>query len=299
MTKHSIAALCALSLAAFGFASTSFAVDNVAADDGKDVKETKDVKEQVKESCITGDLGVTFVSAYISRGLVLENQGVIAQPYLDLYFKLYEGTGFINKVVLNLGLWSSIHSHPQPDGSTDTTRNWYEFDYTPGFAITFAKNFTFTASYFEFDSPASSFDTARSLNFNLAYDDTDLLGKFALHPHVTYLRELDAPGAAGLAPNGNYYEIGLAPGFSVGPVSVTIPLTVGLGSEHFYASDTFGYFAGGVQLSVPISFIPECYGKWTFSGGYTYYQLGTDVADATATGHKSQNVFQGAIGLTF
>jgi hypothetical protein len=294
MTKHSIAAFCALTLAAFGFAPASF-----AGDDGKDVKETKDIKEQVKESCITGDLGVTFVSAYISRGLVLENQGVIAQPYLDLYFKLYEGTGFINKVQLNLGLWSSIHSHPQPDGSTDTTRNWYEFDYTPGIAITFAKNFTFTASYFEFDSPASSFDTARSLNFNLAYDDTDLLGKFALHPHVTYLREITAPGVAGLGPNGNYYEIGLAPGFTAGPVTFTIPLTVGLGSEGFYASDTYGYFAAGLQLSIPLSFIPECYGKWTFSGGYTYYNLGTAVADATNTGHRSQHVFQGAIGLTF
>ncbi|MEP6667507.1 MAG: hypothetical protein ABJF10_00055 [Chthoniobacter sp.] len=294
MTKHSIAAFCALTLAAFGFAPTSF-----AGDDGKDVKETKDIKEQVKESCITGDIGVTLVSAYISRGLVLENQGVIAQPYLDLYFKLYEGTGFINKVTLNLGLWSSIHSHPQPDGSTSTTRNWYEFDYTPGIAITFAKNFTFTASYFEFDSPADSFDTARSLNFNLAYDDTDLLGKFALHPHVTYLREITAPGVAGLGPNGNYYEAGIAPGFAAGPVAITFPITVGLGSEGFYASDTFGYVAGGCQLSIPLSFIPECYGKWTFSGGYTYYHLGVEVADATNTGHRSQHVFQGAVGLTF
>jgi hypothetical protein len=301
MTKHSIAAFCALTLAAFGFAPNGFAVGSLTADDGKDVKETKELKEQVKESCITGDLGVTFVSAYISRGLVLENQGVIAQPYLDLYFKLYEGTGFINKVQLNLGLWSSIHSHPQPDGSTDTTRNWYEFDYTPGIAITFAKNFTFTASYFEFDSPASSFDTARSLNFNLAYDDTDLLGAFALHPHFTYLREITAPGFAGLAPDGDYFEIGVAPGYTFKgfPLTVTIPLTVGLGANHFYLDDTYGYFSAGCQLSVPLSFIPECYGKWTLSAGYTYYNLGGDVALTTNTNHHNQHVFQGAIGLTF
>ena len=294
MTKHSIAAFCALSLAAFGFAPSSF-----AGYDGKDVKETKELKETVKESCITGDLGVTMVTEYISRGLVLENQGVIAQPYLDLYFKLYEGTGFINKVQLNLGLWSSIHSHVQPDGSTDTTRNWYEFDYTPGIAITFLKNFTFTASYFEFDSPSSSFDTARSLNFNLAYDDTDLLGAFALHPHFTYLREITAPGFAGLGPDGNYYEVGIAPSHTFGIVTLTIPVTLGLGNNNFYLSDTYGYFSAGAQLSVPISFIPDCFGKWTFSGGYTYYNLGAAVADTTATGHHSQHVFQGAIGLTF
>jgi len=301
MTKHSIAALCALSLAAFGFASTSFAVGAISTDDGKDVKETKDVKEQVKESCITGDLGVTFVSAYISRGLVLENQGVIAQPYLDLYFKLYEGTGFVNKVVVNFGLWSSIHSHIQPDGNQSTVRNWYEFDYTPGIAVTFAKNFTLTTSYFEFDSPGQAFNTARSLNFNLAYDDTDLLGKFALHPHFTYLRELNAPGGAGLGfpPDGNYYEIGIAPGFAAGPVSVTFPVTVGLGSNGFYLGNTFGYVAFGPQLSIPLSFIPDCYGKWTLSAGYTYYYVGDAVAVSTNVGEHSQHVFQGAIGLTF
>jgi hypothetical protein len=307
MTKHSIAAICALSVAVLGFAPKSMAdqttapapVSGLAADDGKDVKETKEVKEQVKESCITGDLGVTFVSEYISRGLVLENQGVIAQPYLDLYFKLYEGTGFINKVVLNVSFWSSVDSHVEPAGNQTTVRNWYEFDYTPGIAVTFAKNFTLTASYYEFDSPANAFNTARSLNFSLAYDDTDLLGKFALHPHFTYLRELDANGAAGLNFNANYYEIGVAPGFSVGPLAVTFPITVGLGSEGFYDGNAFGYATGGVQLSIPLSFIPECYGKWTLSGGYSYYRLGADVADATATGHRNQNVFQGAIGLTF
>jgi len=306
MTKHSIAAICALSVAV-SFAPKSIADDTTApapvsslsADDGKDVKETKEVKEQVKESCITGDLGVTFVSEYISRGLVQVNQGVIAEPYLDLYFKLYEGTGFINKVVFNIGLWSNIDSHVEPVGNQSTVRNWEEFDYMPGVSVTFAKNFTFTASYFEFDSPGQTFNTARSLNFNLAYDDTDLLGKFALHPHFTYLREINAPGSAGLQENGNYYEIGVAPGFSAGPVAITFPLTVGLGSQGFYAGDTYGYFAGGVQLSIPISFIPDCYGKWTFSGGYTYYNLGADAADATATGHHTQHVFQGAVGLTF
>ena len=73
----------------------------------------------------------------------------------------------------------------------------------------------------------------------------------------------------------------------------------GFGSHHFYTSDPFGYFSAGLQMSVPLSFIPECYGKWAFSGGYTYYYLGQTVANATATGHESQHVLQGAIGLTF
>ena len=304
MTKHSIAAFCALTLAAFGFAPTSHAAESpaptsLAADDGKDVKETKELKEAVKQSCITGDLGVTLVSNYISRGILEVNQGVIAQPYLDLYFKLYEGTGFVNKVVFNIGLWSSIDSHVEPPGNTDTTRNWFEFDYTAGIGVTFAKNFTFTASYVELDSPSSSFDTSRNAQLALTYDDTDLLHDWALHPHFTWLAELDAQGFAGLQGHGFYYELGVAPGHTWGPVTLTIPLTLGLGSHGFYNQDTYGYFSAGAILSVPMSFVPECLGKWTFSGGYTYYNLGTQSADVTATGHHTQHVFQGTVGLTF
>ena len=295
MTKYRIAAFGALTLATFGFAPSSF-----AGDDGKDVKATKNIAEQIKQSCISGDLGVTITSEYISRGLVQVNQGVIAEPYLDLYFKLYEGTGFINKVQLNVGLWSSIHSHVEPPGNTDSVRNWFEFDYTAGVAVTFARNFTLTSSYIECDSPANAFDTQRSLNFNLAYDDTDLLGKFALHPHVTYLREITAQGFLGLQPDANYYELGIAPSYTAGIVTLTVPIIVGLGSEGFYNGDTYGYFSAGLQASVPLGFIPECLGKWTFSGGYTYYNLGDEASKAFGiTLSHSQHVFQGAIGLTF
>jgi hypothetical protein len=303
MIKHSIAAVCALALGSFGFASTSFAGDNDTSDTSK---ESKVVKETVKETCITGDLGVTMTNEYLSRGLVLNSKGVVAQPYLDLYFKLYEGTGFINKITFNFGLWSDLNSHVQ--NPISTLRNWYEFDYTPGVSFTFAKNFTFTASYFEFDSPGQDFATARSINMNLAYDDTDLLGAFALHPHVAVLSELPAPGEAGLAPGGWYYEIGLAPSYTFGkgstyPVTFSVPLTTGLGSANFYKQDGFGYFSAGAQLAVPLAFIPACYGTWTFSGGYTYYYLGNALQEFSAgnegDGHHSQNVFQGAIGLTF
>jgi hypothetical protein len=314
MTKHSIAVICALSVAAFGFAPRSIAEDAAAptvpaltgsaSDDGKDVKETKEVKEQIKQSCITGDLGVTFVSEYISRGIILENQGVIAQPYLDLYFKLYEGTGFINKVSLNLGLWTSIHSHVEPFAVNSSVRNWYEFDWTPGIAVTMAKNLTATLSYFEFDSPLNAPGySARSINLNLAYDDTDLLGKFALHPHVTVLAELDAPGAAGINGHGWYFEPGIAPSYTLGPVTFTAPITLGLGDHRFYNGPAFGYVSAGIQASIPISFIPDCFGKWTLSGGYTYYYLCDQLCFANVAqgnnGHNNQSVLQGAIGLTF
>lgn len=260
--------------------------------------ESKAVVETTTKTAITGDLGVNFVSEYISRGAMQENQGVIAQPYADLYFALYEGEGFVNKVTLNLGVWSSLHSnHP---GITSTTPAWYEFDYTPGVSVTFAKNFTLTASYFEFDSPNDAFTTSRNLNFNLAYNDTDLLGAFALHPHVAYLRELDGAAATGTGESGNYYEVGVAPALpAIGLVTLSFPVNAGFGSGHFYAENkTFGYISGGVAASVPLAFIPAQYGTWSFNAGATYVYLADQNADYSGI-DNNRFVFNGGVGMTF
>jgi len=267
--------------------------------------ESKAVVDTVTKSAITGDLGVNFVSEYISRGAPQEIKGVIAQPYADLYFSLYEGDGFVNKVSLNLGVWSSIHSAHTLAAYNSTTSAWYEFDYTPGVSVTFAKNFTLTASYFEFDSPNDGFVTSRNANLNLAYNDTDLLGAFALHPHVTYLRELDGKAVNGYSTKeGNYYEVGIAPVLpACGPVTFTIPVTAGFGSSQFYLENkSFGFFSGGVSASIPLAFIPTQYGTWSFTAGATYYYLPQQTAwvyDATNTIDKNRFVFNGGIGATF
>jgi len=173
MSKHTIAKFCALTAGLSMLPGVSYA--------GKEVKE---VIEKCKESCITGDIGINVVSQYVSRGVIFENQGGIIEPYADLYFKMYEGEGFLNKAVINLGIWNSFHSRHTDMGiasgaTTSSTRAWYEFDFTAGVSFTFAKNFTFTPSYYTFLSPNDGFSTFQGLNLKLAYDDTDLLGAFA------------------------------------------------------------------------------------------------------------------------
>jgi hypothetical protein len=294
MTKKSIPMFCAIAAATLAMPSLSWAAPKSSGKEVIDPK--KNVIEQVKESCITGDIGVNVVSQYISRGVVLENQGVIVQPFADLYFKLYEGEGFLNKVSLNLGIWSSIHEEKTDAGAftgtpgVSSTRNWYEFDWTAGLSFTFAKNWTLTPSIYSFLSPNDGFATFYGLNTKLAYDDSALWGDsgFKLSPYVQVLVELENKAGSG-ADEGVYYEVGIAPSIPVGPVTVTLPVTAGFGSNDFYGSlneksgeiedEWFGFVSAGANLSYSLSFVPECYGSWTVSAGYTYYFLGEGTRD--------------------
>jgi hypothetical protein len=314
-------------------AATSQAGTEVKKSDGK---ASKNVIEETKKSCITGDLGVNFVSEYISRGLVYQNQGVIAQPYSDIYFRLYSGDGVVNSVQLQLGVWSSLNSQKYPGVSNGSLKNWMEFDYTAAVAVTFLKNWTTTFSYIEADYPgeSDSVDPNRNLQLGLAFNDSDYLGAFALHPHFNVLYEMNTThnGAAGITRDtrdqanpdsqpyivgkgGWYYEIGLAPTYtflkdSQYPITATLPITVGLGDQNgFYAGNTFGYFTTGLNVSVPLAFVPSCFGAWTTTAGFNYYRLGNtaaaysgsgDVSSLNVTGGSAnQWVFSGGIGMTF
>lgn len=296
-------------------------------------KESKAVTPPCPVTYITGDFGVTFTSEYISRGLVLQDKGVIGQPYLDIYIKLYSGDAnswFINSVSGQLSFWADIGSNTYtantaiglPQGfyqhhpGTDATPSWYEFDWDPGISVTFAQKFTLLVQYFEFDSPGGDFSTARSVDAALSYDDSWVwantplgAGNFSFHPHFTVLYELGAPGFAGLKAHGWYYEIGVAPSYtflpkSTYPITFSIPTTVGLGDQSgFYYSNTFGYFSVGPAISVPLAFIPSGFGSWTVTAAYTYYYEGNTVRAFNASngtdGSNSRNVFSGAIGCTF
>lgn len=317
MTKNSIAKFCILTASILALPTLSFAGKEIVSKDKVPV-------EAIKESCITGDIGVNVVSQYISRGLIFENQAGVIQPYADLYFRVYQGDGFINKVSVNLGIWDSFHSRHTDAGEAvgrgtgrqdaSSTRGWYESDFTAGLAVTFLKNFTITPSYYVFLSPNDGFSTFQGLNVSLSYDDTDLLGKFALHPHVTVLAELENKAGNG-RDEGFYYEVGIAPSAPIGETGLTftLPITAGFGSNEFYANNAgFGFFSAGVQASYALSFIPKCLGNWTVNGAATYYYLGSDslrsfnnpttdrnVQNDVRDSKNSEWVFSGGLAVSF
>jgi hypothetical protein len=273
----------------FGLFAGFLALTSVsrAGDDAPTPKDTPPPVTAAPTSMISGDLGLGVTSAYISRGLVLNNEGAISQDYADLYFDLYDSKGFLNQVQFNLGIWADLDPHSTQAGtasghsssSSVTLPWWYEFDFLPGFTLTFDKYFKFTPSYYVFTSPASSFHTFQGLNLNLGIDDSSFLGKFALHPSLTFLRELFNKAGDGSQP-GNYYEVGITPSTAVGIVTLSVPVTLGLGSNRFYGGNRgFGYITPGFTVAVPLKFIPSTLGTWNVSASYKYYYFGHDLAD--------------------
>ena len=290
MTKTRISKIGILTTTILAIPAISFA--------GTPVKESKKIVEQVKESCITGDIGLDIYSQYIFHGITLENQGAILQPYADIYFKLYEGDGFVKSASLNLGIWNSFHSHHTV---ASTTRNWYEFDFLAGFSFTFGKYFTLSPGYVAYTSPGDYFNTAHVAQVKLAVDDSDLLGAFALHPYVMVEAELDGKAGNG-SDEGFYYEVGIAPGFKAGPVAVSLPIKAGFGSNDYYAGNAgYGFFSAGVALGYDLAFVPECYGTWSVSANATYYNFGDANDDANSVKNDDDNavVFGGGLKVAF
>lgn len=285
-------------------------------------KEATPPVEPAPTSNITGDIGFEFVSTYYSRGILQGPQGKAGfefQPYMDLYFKLYEDdkAALLQKVQFQLSFWSDVASDTKPMKGGPTNggiRNWTEFDWMPGITLTLAKNFTLAVSYFEFDYPSQGSSPQRSINTSLSYNDADYLGMWALNPHFTFLQEITGNnntggGHAGLGLAGNslgqYYEIGIAPSFtfmksSKYPLTLTIPATVGLGSNGFYGTG-FGYFSTGANISVPLAFIPSSFGSWTANAGGTYYYLGKNTAKVNSQygWAPDAGVASVGLGLTF
>ena len=267
--------------------------------------------EKCKESCISGSLGIDVVSLYIAHGVVFENQGAILQPYGTLSFKLQEGEGALNGVSLDLGWWNTFHSRHTDASAGSTTPAWFETDFSIGMTFTLLKNFTLSPTYTWYLSPNDAFVTDQTLSFKLSYDDTDLLGALALHPWVNVWWEVENKIGTGVD-EGFLYEFGIAPSRAFGDLVVTLPISVGLGSNDFFGNaaggnETYGYFTAGVNLSYALKCIPECYGEWSLHAGYSYFNLGNGAKDfgTAAVGgdirdsRSSEHVFSGGLTVEF
>ncbi|WP_206605744.1 hypothetical protein [Rhodoblastus sphagnicola] len=242
------------------------------------------------------DAGVLLTNYYVERGVFISKKGAVFEPYGDLYYKLYQGGGVINSVTAGIGYWASLTTAGVPASANYTgfQRDFTEIDLIPSFAIQFADRFTLTAKYNHYASPSHGYGPGNWVNATLAYDDTGLtVANFSVQPYLNVLYELPGQSHSGLQPNAWYFEPGVSPNYtfftgSKYPINFAIPIAFGLGSK-FYAGQSYGYFAGGPQISIPLSFIPDQYGKWNASLAYKYWNLGTTTAAIAPGGNRNQS----------
>jgi hypothetical protein len=286
----------------------------VAAQEQKPAREAKPATEAAAEapkSPNTGRLsisaGVDWTSAYFFRGIKQETEDLILQPYGELTFKLVENAGALTSLSLTAGIWNSLHSGATGSDSLTAAdpKVWYELDGYGKLSAVLREDLTASIIYTAYTSPNDLFGTVQEVAVGLGYNDAKLLGPFALNPSFLVAFEFDGQADAG-RDKGVYGQIGIAPGYtfwpeSAYPVSLSVPLAVGLSLKDYYefgtgSDDTFGYFSGGVTLSVPLAFIPPEFGKWLIKGGVQVLVLG-DNLKAINDGDEVQVI--GTLGLAF
>lgn len=235
---------------------------------------------------VTLTAGLDFTNAYVFRGIYQEDRGVIGQPLVDLGVGVYEGTGALKSVGLNVGTWNSQHSGP--------TGKWYEADYYGSVTFGFGKVKP-SAVYTSYTSPNDRFKSVHELAGVLAIDDS--ASPFPVSPKVTVAFELSGQADGG-AQKGTYLELGIRPGVKVAKaLTLAIPVKVGLSLRDYYegptGSNRFGYFDTGLIASVPL-----VSGKttWEAHGGVDLLWFGENMK-LLNSGDGFKPVF--SIGLSF
>lgn len=268
-------------------------------------------EDSVNNGRISLSGGVDFTTQYIFRGILQEDSGFIAQPWAEVGFNLYSGEGAINSIDLVFNTWNSLHS--KQTGSTEGGAEiWYESDFTMGINVGLFEKWSTGVAYVAYVSPNDAFNTVQEIDLSLGYDDSAHwegnsfnFGGFA--PSATLAFEFDGQADGG-AHKGIYLELGLSPSFTViqsetYPVTLTVPLTVGLSPDSDYYEfgtddDAFGYFDFGAVFSVPLAFMPRDFGAWEAYAGVHFLFLG-DTTEEFNDGDSEDWEVLGTFGFSF
>ena len=257
---------------------------------------------------ISFDGGLDITTAYFFRGANQEDGGFIAQPYGQLGASVFEdGTGVVKSLDLYAGIWNSFHS--KQTGATtanDGPDSWYEADLYAGMTIGMPAGLEADVSYIAYTSPSDAFDTIQEIDLAVGYDDSELWGGdgFALNPSAVLAFEIDNTLLG--ADEGIYLGIGIEPAFSIiesegYPVTLSVPVTVGLGLDDYYEhpttgdNETFGFASVKPTLSMPLKFMPADYGTWEVSASVELLYLG-DTNEALNDADDFQAI--GTVGLS-
>jgi len=239
--------------------------------------------------------GVDFPTAYYFRGFLQQDEGVITQPYANLYWKMYEGKDF--SVTPWVGVWNSIHEEKGLGN-----KKHYEIDYLAG--VDFAVGpLTIGAGYTLYHYPSDVFEDIHEVSLKFSFDDGDLIKitrfPFKLNPYVLFAWETKDKGGTEDA----YWEVGLRPSFEgkIGEVPFTfgVPVTVGMSLDDYYFKKNgkeanLGYVSVAATASIPLP-VPKGAGSWSLNLKVEYLYFDAHSARSAANNHGTDVV--GMVGL--
>jgi len=279
----------------------------------------------------TLNAGVDFTTDYFFRGIKRENQGLIAQPWIDVTIGLWDrqgpavigddktpGEGFLDRLTWTVGSWNSLHTGPTgtrgdaPGLRIDDPGLWNESDIYTSLNATFLERWQASVIYTAYMFPNEAQPATQEVAVGFGYDDSKLLGAFAVKPNILFAVET-AGGADGEHGElGTYFQFSIEPGFKIVdskdyPISVHFPMTLGLSIADYYESaagrdQTFGFFDAGVVFTMPLAFMPHQLGSWELKAGVHLITVGSHAAEiagpAVTRGHGDDLDVVGTIGIS-
>lgn len=219
-------------------------------------------------------VSIDVATEYWFRGIAQENQGAIVEPGINISFALCDWAS------VYFGTWNSLHGHQNSDAIDADV--WYESDWFVGTSLTFDK-IGVDLSYVNLYSPAFAGVFAQEIDLSFSYDDSELLGDWALSPSVLFAFEFDG-GSDNGSNHGIYAQLSFGPSFTIidskdYPVTLSVPFTFGFSVSDYYENgagddNTFGFAQIGLDFSVPLAFIPADFGSWSAHAGVNFIFLG-------------------------
>lgn len=261
-------------------------------------------------------LQLDFSDHYITpRGLNVENEGLVFQPLLLVFWDLYSNeSSYLKDISLTTGVWSSIHS----EKSGADPGHWNEYDPILGLTFKFAGNWKLDTMVTQFESMVDSYPTSTHFEAKVSYDDSALWGgsRFSLNPFAAYWQELDEKATVvfnnATSDQSFYFTLGINPTVNLDVVKFEFPTYINLVGDDFYqkfdgsgGGGGLALFSTGLKASVPLKFIPKSAGFWSLYAGVKYYHLENEgLLDGntvlTPNEHKKDLVqFSGGLSIFF
>jgi hypothetical protein len=273
----------------------------------------------VSEDFVHGQLNLEFSDYHLtSRGILLQNRGLVTQQYLRLDWNLYplkrETNQFINEAYLTTAVWNDIDTVP---GGVDPG-SWNEIDFIAGPGAKLFDDWTLESPFIAFKSETGSYPTCWAWDPRLTYHD-HFANNFSLNPYAEFFDELREKITVVMVPaksQSSYYGVlGMDPTyvFPTLPLKLELPSYIIIPAKNFYqrqdgsgGGTDIALLTTMLKVTVPLGFVRPSYGKWSIYGGIQYDYLnnpglldGNEIAGAAHSRERNLVVFHGGVNMRF